>query len=123
MLGNARLVKRPVLSYPSLSSGGPTREKVSRHRLRITVGSRRSPAVLPSRTMEEPTPPSKGLLQVDDVYPLHLAEIDCFLLAAKKKKRRKIFNDDKKRRRKKFNYLWRSFVINHNKSLQLNVIW
>lgn len=100
MPGNTRLVKRPVLSYPSLSSGGPTREKVSRHRLRITVGSRRSPAVLPSRTMEEPTPPSKDLLGVDDVYPLHLVEIDCFLLNCKKKKKKeyKIFDDNKKKR-------------------------
>ena len=97
MPGNTRLVKRPVLSYPSLSSGGPTREKVSRHRLRITVGSRRSPAVLPSRTMEEPTPSSKDLLQVDDVYPLHLVEIDCFLSNCKKKKKKK----KKKRKEKK----------------------
>lgn len=46
--------------------------------------------------MEEPTPPSKGLLQVDDVYPLHLAEIDCFLLTAKRKKEEKYLTTTKK---------------------------
>lgn len=30
-----------------------------------------------------PTPPLKGLLQADDVYPLDLAEIDCFLPTVK----------------------------------------
>lgn len=42
------------------SSAGPTREKVSRHRLRIAVGSRRSPSCS-SAESDGPTPPSKGL--------------------------------------------------------------
>ena len=65
---------------------GPTREKVSRHRLRIAVGSRRSPSCS-SVENDGPTPPSKGLLQADDVCPMSLAEIDCFLSTVLQKER------------------------------------
>lgn len=44
-----------------------------------------------------PTPPLKGLLQADDVYPLDLAEIDCFLPTVKNE----TFDVDKKEGRKK----------------------
>lgn len=44
-----------------------------------------------------PTPPLKGLLQADDVYPLDLAEIDCFLPTVKNE----TFDIYKKEERKK----------------------
>lgn len=86
LLGNAELGRFSLLSI-ALVWSGPTREKVSRHRLRVAVGSRRSPSCS-SVENDGPTPPSKGLLQADDVYPMNLTEIDCFLLIILRKEKK-----------------------------------